>query len=43
MALIKSLLEELSANAKNYNNIYIEFNLMIENKIDLLKVKKYLA
>ena len=30
--IAKSLLEELSANAKNYNNIYIEFDLMIENK-----------
>lgn len=30
--IAKSLLEELSANAKNYDNIYIEFNLMIENK-----------
>ena len=30
--IAKSLLEKLSANAKNYNNIYIEFDLMIENK-----------
>jgi outer membrane lipoprotein-sorting protein len=30
--IAKSLLEELSTNAKNYDNIYIEFNLMIENK-----------
>ena len=30
--IAKSLLEELSANAKNYDNIYIEFDLMIENK-----------
>ncbi len=30
--IAKSLLEKLSANAKNYDNIYIEFDLMIENK-----------
>ena len=30
--IAKSLIEKLSANAKNYDNIYIEFNLMIENK-----------
>lgn len=30
--IAKSLLEELSANAKNYDNIYIEFDLIIENK-----------
>ena len=30
--IAKPLLEKLSANAKNYDNIYIEFNLMIENK-----------
>jgi outer membrane lipoprotein-sorting protein len=30
--IAKSLLEKLSENAKNYDNIYIEFDLMIENK-----------
>ena len=30
--IAKSLIEKLSANAKNYDNIYIEFDLMIENK-----------
>ena len=30
--IAKPLLEKLSANAKNYDNIYIEFDLIIENK-----------
>lgn len=30
--IAKSLIEKLSENAKNYDNIYIEFDLMIENK-----------
>ena len=30
--IAKSLLEKLSSNAKNYDNIYIEFDLVIENK-----------
>ena len=30
--IAKSLLEKLSENAKNYDNISIEFDLMIENK-----------